>query len=62
MIFLLSFLRQNFTAKIKMLKLKAIHSLLAPLAIAGAIGAGDVAVHSFLLQFQNSEEKLFLGQ
>ncbi|NJM63018.1 MAG: hypothetical protein HC849_27100 [Oscillatoriales cyanobacterium RU_3_3] len=37
-----------------MLKLKSLSPLFATLAIASAIGAGDVAVRSFLPQFQNT--------
>ena len=36
-----------------MLKLKYLSPLLAPLALASVISVGDVAVHSFLPQFQN---------
>ena len=41
------------TPKTQMLKLKSLSPLFAPLALAGAISVGDVAVHSFLPQFQN---------
>jgi hypothetical protein len=37
-----------------MLKLKSLSPLFATLAIASAISAGDVAVHSFLPKFQNT--------
>lgn len=37
-----------------MLKLKFLSPLFAPLALASVISVGDVAVHSFLPQFQNS--------
>ena len=42
------------TPKTQMLKLKSLSPLFAPLALAGAISVGDVAVHSFLPQFQNT--------
>ena len=42
-----------FTPKAKMLKLKSLSPLFAPLALASVISVGDVAVHSFLPQFQN---------
>lgn len=37
-----------------MLKLKSLSPLFAPLALASVITAGDVAVHSFVPQFQNT--------
>ncbi|MEZ2229686.1 hypothetical protein [Microcoleus sp.] len=37
-----------------MLKLKSLSPLFAPLALASVITAGDVAVHSFVPQLQNS--------
>lgn len=36
-----------------MLKVKSLSPLFAPLALASVISVGDVAVHSFLPQFQN---------
>jgi len=42
------------TPKTQMLKLKSLSPLFAPLALAGVISVGDVAVHSFLPQFQNT--------
>ncbi|MDF0556387.1 hypothetical protein [Kamptonema sp. UHCC 0994] len=36
-----------------MLKLKSLSPLFAPLALASVISVGDVAIHSFLPQFQN---------
>ncbi len=50
MIFALTLL----TLKTQMLKLKFLSPLFATLAIASAISVGDVAVHSFLPQFQNT--------
>lgn len=42
------------TPKTSMLKLKSLSPLFAPLALASVITAGDVAVHSFVPQLQNS--------
>jgi hypothetical protein len=42
------------TPKMQMLKLKSLSPLFAPLALASIISVGDVAVHSFLPQFQNT--------
>ena len=42
------------TPKTQMLKLKSLSPLFAPLALASVISMGDVAVHSFLPQFQNT--------
>jgi hypothetical protein len=42
-----------FTPKTKMLKLKSLSPLFAPLALASVISMGDVALHSFLPQFQD---------
>jgi hypothetical protein len=42
------------TSKTQMLKLKFLSPLFAPLALASVISAGDVAVHSFVPQFQNT--------
>ena len=38
----------------KMLKLKSFTSVLAPLAIAGVISVGDLAIHSFVPAFQET--------
>lgn len=42
------------TPKTSMLKLKSLSPLFAPLALASVITAGDVAVHSFVPQLQNT--------
>lgn len=40
--------------KTKMLKLRFLSTIFAPLALASVISVGDVAIHSFLPQFQNT--------
>jgi hypothetical protein len=42
------------TPKTQMLKLKFLSPLFAPLALASVISVGDIAVHSFMPQFQNT--------
>ena len=42
------------TPKTQMLKLKSLSPLFAPLALASVISVGDIAVHSFMPQFQNT--------
>jgi hypothetical protein len=48
------FLSTVFTPKTKMLKQKFLSPLLAPLALASMITVGDIAVHSFVPQFQTT--------
>jgi hypothetical protein len=42
------------TPKMQMLKLKSLIPLFAPLALASVISVGDIAVHSFLPELQNT--------
>jgi hypothetical protein len=49
------------TPTAKMLKLKSLSPLFAPFAIATMIGVGDVAIHSFIPQLQNSVAAMEMG-